>query len=111
MRIESEQVKALAIYDAPKLDAVHVVMYDLGPGVGRLIVECYGEAWSGFWGAMGERSIEQFVLSCTADYLAGRMWPAGQRRTNRGEAYLLRIIEAVQDGLRGSQQHCEPRHE
>ena len=105
MRIEAQPSRVFRIYDAPKLDPILVVMQDLGPGVGRLLVECYGDAWSGYWGATGERSIEQFLLSCSADYIAGKMLGGQHKRNKQSQAYILRIIEAVQTALRPVPQH------
>jgi hypothetical protein len=96
------------IYDAAKLDPILVVMQDLGPGVGRLLVECYGDAWSGYWGAMGERSIEQFVLSCSADYIGGKMLGAQHKRSKQSELYVRRVVEAVQTALRAGSSASEP---
>jgi predicted NACHT family NTPase len=100
VRIESQGARMFRIYDAPKLDPILVVMQDLGAGNGRLLIECFGDAWSGYWGAMGERSIEQFVLSCSADYIAGKMLGAQHKRNRTSEAYILRIVQAVQTALR-----------
>jgi hypothetical protein len=100
VRIEPQTVKAFRIYDAPKLDPISVVMQDLGAGVGRLFIECYGDAWSGYWGATGERNIEQFVLGCSADYIAGKMLGSQHKRSKQSQAYILRIVEAVQTALR-----------
>lgn len=100
MRIEAQPARIFRVYDAPKLDPILVVMQDLGAGVGRLLIECYGDAWTGYWGAMGERSIEQFLLSCSADYIAGTMLGAQHKRSKNSQAYILRIVGAVQTALR-----------
>jgi len=100
MRIETQDARVFRIYDAPKLDPILVVMQDLGPGVGRLLLECYGDAWSGYWGATGERTIQQFVLGCSADYIAGKMLGGQHKRNKQSQAYILRIVEAVQTALR-----------
>jgi hypothetical protein len=106
MRIETCVVKAIRIYDAPKLDPIFVVMQDLGPGVGRLLIECYGDAWSGYWGAMGtDYTLERFLLGCSADYIAGKMLGSQHKRSKQSQAYILRIIEAVRTTLRNAQQH------
>lgn len=61
MRVDnSAKTEAFTIFDAPKLDPVTVVLQDLGPGCGRLMVECWGSAWSAYWGGMGG---EQYASS------------------------------------------------
>lgn len=101
MRIEhSERVKAFTIFDAPKLDPVTVVLQDVGPGCGRLVIECYGSAWSGYWGAMGDRPLLEFLVSCHHEYIAGRMRPTDRKMKKSEEAYLLRILDAVHSALR-----------
>jgi hypothetical protein len=102
MRVESvsTEVQALRIFDAPKLDPVFVVLHDAGAGCGRLVIECYGRAWSAWWGAMGDRRLRQFITDCGADYLVARLAPGDRRLTKREESYLTRIVQAVQEALR-----------
>lgn len=103
MRNELQNVRAFRLYDAPKLDPIFVVMQDLGPGVGRLLIECYGDAWSGYWGAMGtDYTLERFLLGCSADYVAGKMLGSQHKRSKQSQAYILRIVEAVQTALRSA---------
>jgi hypothetical protein len=102
MRIESVTVEAFTIYEAPALDPVMVVIQDYHVGSGRLLVECFGSAWSTYWGAMGDNGVRGFVCSCSADYVTNRLWPSGQRRIKKDYAYLTRIVEAVQTALRSA---------
>jgi hypothetical protein len=99
MRIEPITVEAFTIYDAPALDPVLVMLQDFGGGSGRLLIECFGSAWSAYWGAMGDNGVRGFVCKCSADYLANRLWPSKQRRTKNEYAYLTRLVEAVQAAL------------
>lgn len=102
LRIEavSTEVQALRIFNAPKLDPIFVVLHDMGAGSGRLVVECFGTAWSAYWGAMGDRRLREFVTDCGTDYIVGRMTPMDRRMSKREEAYLTRIVAAVQEALR-----------
>ena len=103
MRIENtEKTKVFTIFDAPKLDPITVALQDLGPGCGRLIVECYGSAWSGYWGAMGYKDLTAFLLDCHPEYIAGRMHPNDRKMKRSEESYLLRIVEAVHSALRSN---------
>lgn len=107
MRIEPQTAKVIRIYEVPKLDPIFVVLQDISHGVGRMLIECYGDAWSGYWGATGERTIEQFILSCSAEYIAGKMLGAHHKRNRVSESYILRIVEAVQTALRSAQSESE----
>jgi hypothetical protein len=82
------------------LDPITVLLQEFGGGKGRIVLECYGLAWTTYFGAMGSETLREFVTTCSADYLANRMWPAKQRRTKADYGYLLRIVEAVQEALK-----------
>lgn len=98
MRIEdSAKSRVFTIFDAPKLDPVTVVLQDIAPGHGRLIVECWGEAWSAYWGGMGASTLAEFVRDCGTDYIVSKM--CRPRMLKREEAYLKRIVAAVQSTL------------
>ncbi len=86
------------IYEAPKLDPITVILQDIEQGKGRLIVECYSDAWAGFWGGMGNRTITQFLLENEPDYIIGRMMR--DNMTVHDEAYLMRIVTVVHEALK-----------
>lgn len=100
MKIENAITRTILIRDIPSLDPVTVVFRDESPGRGEIIVECYGKAWAAFWGAMGNKTVREFVASCDADYIANKLWRDGEKRTNAGEAYLLRITTAIKNALK-----------
>lgn len=104
MRIEAQRSDAFTIYGAPGLDPITVVTQDITFGHGRVLVECYGAAWSAYWSAIGvprdQPNVRGFVASMSADYLVDKLWPTTQRRTKRGEQYLHRIAEAVIEALK-----------
>lgn len=84
------------------LDPIALFIDDFEPGRGRLTVECYGCAWSCFWGAMGRgSSVLRFLASCDADYVANclirgrRQFISSKQHERREFAYLKRICEAV----------------
>jgi len=100
MRTEQASVEALTVFQAPALDPILIVLQDFGGGRGRLLLECYGLAWSTWFGAYGDGTLKGFITSCGADYLANRMWPPKQRRTKADYGYLVRVVEATQKALR-----------
>lgn len=100
MKVEESTIRVLTIHDAPKLDTITVVLQDVAPHHGRLIIECWGSSWTAYWGGMGDRTLAEFVTSCGADYIFGKLLPAQLwKMKKRDEAYLMRIVEAVQLAL------------
>lgn len=97
MRIQVDlKAQVFTVFDVHGIDPVTVVLQDLAPGKGRLIVECYGRAWSAYWGAMGEtRTVAEFVSASDGDYVVCRLGAA-----RRDREYLLKIVDAVKDALR-----------
>lgn len=67
---ESTAVK-LVITQIKNVDPVTVFLENYGGGRGKLTIETFGEAWSSYWGAMGDgRTLEQFILKCDNHYLS-----------------------------------------
>lgn len=74
MKIETTKVEKILISEIDRLDPVSVVLEDIGPGQGKIIIECYGQSWASSWGGMGkDRTIAQFFCSSSEDYLAGNL--------------------------------------
>jgi hypothetical protein len=91
------------------IDPVTVFLEDFAPSQGRVTLVCWGYAWSARFGAMGNTgdrpsTIEDFLMSCDAPYLAGKLQrPPGQLKIahERGELrWLIDIVGAVKDHLR-----------
>lgn len=91
---------------APNLDPIDVIFLDHSPGRGRIIVRVYSQAWTAWWGAMGDHhTVRTFVLQATAEYVAGALLNGSgdlQRARARKlqEVYVERIVRAIQDALR-----------
>lgn len=98
MRIEKIEATTFTIFDAPKLDPVTVVLQDMG-GRGRVVVECFGSAWAGYWGSIGKGTLKDFLIDCHPEYIAGKMEPSDRRLEESEQAYLLRIMQAVHSAL------------
>jgi hypothetical protein len=87
---------------APKngLDPINLFLLDMKPGQGRLVVTCYTEAWTCYWGAMGGTLVE-FLRQVSPDYIASNLfWGRRQRCSNRRaealeEKYLERIATEI----------------
>lgn len=96
----TKRVPMIVIEGVDALDPVRVILEDIGPGKGRMIIVCFDAAWTGYWGAMGDRSIAQFVESCDEEYLAGNFLSAsGLSRARQHRTYLIRILRAIRKVL------------
>lgn len=70
MVIKESTLVKLTITDVPHLDPINVIFEDYGPQCGKVTIEVCGDAWSYFWGAMGEGyTIKSFFLKAGTDYL------------------------------------------
>ena len=89
-------IRLIEIPRRNNLDPINVFVQDYELGRGRIVVTCYGQAWCGFWGAMGERTVMQFVAACDADYVAGNMLSGRHEYVKKHErTYVERIATEV----------------
>lgn len=93
-----DALKSFVVLDVPSLDPVLVILQDIGPGQGRIIVECFGEAWAAYWAGLGNRTVAQFVSEVGIDYLQTRL--TGGKVDRKRASYIHRITQAVIDGCR-----------
>jgi len=103
VKVQKVSGEVFRIEEVAGLDPIHVVIQDVAPGKGRIILECYGQAWSAFWPAMGNWGVAEFFENAGAEYLLGCLLPplpVRPRAEKRYEGYLLKIIGAVQEALR-----------
>jgi hypothetical protein len=99
--------ESLTIYEANMppgkgtLDPVTVILRDFG-GQGQIIVECYGDAWAHWFGAIGSASLREFVASIDEYYLATKLTNSTVRKaTKREESYVVHIARAIIDAMKG----------
>jgi len=85
------------------IDPVRVILYDYGNSRGRMIViECFGDAYSYYWGSMGTETVREFVTKCGEDYLVDKLMPnylVGTRLQKSRELHLRRIVRRVRSVL------------
>ena len=108
MKYEEKQVKMIFITEVKGLDPITVILEDYQQGAGKIIIECYCEAWANYWGSMGDKTVGEFFCSCDNSYLFGKLggsllapiYDEDQRdfRDNKSR-YLKRIFDAVRDAL------------
>jgi len=74
MRIIETQVRKIRIEDLQnrRLDPVEVIVENYHEGAGKVIISCWGESWTGYWGSMGG-TIEEFFQRVSNDYLIDKM--------------------------------------
>lgn len=73
MKITETMVRRLTISEVDGLDPIRVMLEDIGPGQGRINIECWGQSWANFWGGMGDDTIAEFFASSPVQYLAGKL--------------------------------------
>jgi hypothetical protein len=79
MKITEQSVRKITITGVENLDTINVVFEDFGPGQGRIMVECFGDAWAHYWGAMGSESVAEFVMTADEDYITGKLYSGHNR--------------------------------
>ena len=87
------------------LDPITVILQDMD-GRGRIIVECYGSAWSAYFGSIGRETLREFIATSDKYYLATKLQISGRHMTRKGDrleqAYLQDIASAIIDSLKGA---------
>lgn len=90
------EVEAMVITGHQGLDPITVFWQDYGPGSGQVTIYCYGEAWTSYWGGMGNRMIKEFFSDCDLDYLSKKLHGSQfQKETTGHKSYLGKIILAI----------------
>lgn len=80
MEIKKSVVTKLTLTGIENLDPVSVFLEDYKLGQGKLTVECFGDAWSHYWGAMADRNLVVFIAQAGADYITGKLFPSEMNR-------------------------------
>jgi hypothetical protein len=70
MRLDKGVATKLLVSEVAGLDPITVFLDDMGQGRGRITISCYTKAWTAYWGAMGERTLAQFFMDASTEYLA-----------------------------------------
>jgi len=92
-------VHVVEAHTEPWHDAITVFFQDFEPGKGRMVLECYSQAWATYWGAMGGQTVREFVKTAGPDYLVNKL--SRPKMTKTEEKYLRRLVEAVKRSLNG----------
>jgi len=73
MKVRKQQVETYVLTDLERLDPVTVYVTNYKLGQGKIVIECFGESWASYWGAMGSQTLQDFVISSENDYLANKL--------------------------------------
>lgn len=73
MDIEKRETETFVLTDIQNLDPVTVYVTNYQLGKGKIVIECYGQAWACYWGGMGENTLQQFFVTCENDYIIHKM--------------------------------------
>jgi len=71
LTVKKNDVLSLTITGAERLDPIRVMIENHELGRGGITVTCYGQAWTGFWLAMGGDTVQEFIQRVSNDYLIG----------------------------------------
>jgi len=100
MKITEVTADVMLIQDVAGLDPIHAIWINVGPGIGYVTLMCFGCAWTAYFGAMNGRTIQAFFASVDVDYMVNAMsYRSTLKVGKRYEAYLARIVKAVQEAL------------
>ena len=69
MKVTTGTVKRYYITELDRIDPITCYVENYQPGKGKIIIECFGQSWSSFWGAMGTGDLQEFFVSANSDYL------------------------------------------
>ena len=73
MKTEMRQTETYVLTGLEGLDPVTIYVTNYEPGRGKIVIECYGEAWAAFWGGMSGQTIQQFITDSHNDYIINKM--------------------------------------
>lgn len=73
MKITKQKITKLLLTELQGLDPVKVFIENTAPGQGQITITCYGKAWTFFWGAMGDMTLEEFFCSANVHYIANKL--------------------------------------
>jgi hypothetical protein len=74
MKISTSTVTKIVINDIQGLDPISLYLEDYAPGAGKVIITCWSDSWSYYWGHMGEKNnLAKFLCKCSNDYLTSKL--------------------------------------
>lgn len=92
-RTTVEKIRIEGINESHRLDPVEVIIENFGEGSGKILISCWGESWTGYWGSMGG-TVEEFFQRVGNDYLIDKMsdYQAMEPDVDRDGEYLKSLV-------------------
>lgn len=53
MKITKQQTETYVLTDLDRLDPVTVYVTNYSIGKGKIVIDCFGDAWTSYWGGYG----------------------------------------------------------
>lgn len=80
-----------------KIDTADVILNDLGDGQGKIIIsDCnWGYDFSYYWGAMGTRTLVEFLTGIDTGYFVGKLGPH-----THGEINSKKTLTSIRKGIK-----------
>lgn len=100
MKWTESTVTKLLITDVESLDPVTVYIENFELGRGKLTIEVFGDSWSAGWGAMGDRTLEQFVLSADNHYLSKNLSSLSALSVDDYQGFVQKCYEDIIENRR-----------
>jgi len=75
MKIETSTVTKLKISGVDRLDPVSVIVENFEPGKGKIIIGCFVQFWSYYWGVISGKSLDAFFRGAGNLYLIEKLAP------------------------------------
>jgi len=75
MKISVSETTRVYINDVDRLDPITVFLEDFMAGQGRITIVCFGQAWTAFWGGMGDSNITNFFTRSGNEYIISKLSP------------------------------------
>jgi hypothetical protein len=79
MEIEVSTATKVVVSKVPDLDPIAIYLEDYGEGRGKVVITCFSESWTYYWGSMGGALLD-FLGRCSNDYLV-RKFLGGRKDT------------------------------
>lgn len=73
MKTTKTQTETYVLTGAECLDAITVYVTNYSPGKGKITFDCYGQAWSCYWGGMGGENLQDFFIDSHNDYILNKL--------------------------------------